>query len=97
MAKRKVYKINGNTIIIKKVKWFDKPADKKKGSCVSAKAIEPIRPGIGALERISNPVEVSFNKNKFTMNDLTKTFEYICSEKDNTDGVPFVITFPEKW
>ena len=97
MAKRKVYKINGNTIIIKEVKWFDKSANKKKGSCISAKAIEPIRPGRGALERISNPAEVSFNKDKFTMDDLTKTFEYIFSKQDNADGVPFVIKFPEKW
>ena len=97
MAKRKVYKINGNTIIIKEVKWFDKPANKEKGSCVSAKAIEPIRPGKGMLERISNPAKVSFNKDKFTMDDLTKIFEYICSKQDNTDGLPFVIEFPEKW
>lgn len=97
MAKRKVYKINGNTIIIKEVKWFDKPANKKKGSCVSAKAIEPIRPGKGMLERISNPVEVSFNKDKFTMDDLAKIFEYICSKQNNADGIPFVIKFPEKW
>lgn len=97
MTKRKVYKINGNTIIIKEVKWFDKPANKGKGSCVSAKAIEPIRPGRGMLERISNPVEVSFNKDKFTMDDLTKIFEYICSKQDNTVEIPFVIKFPEKW
>lgn len=97
MAKRKVYKINGNTIIIKEVKWFDKPANKEKDSCVSAKAIEPIRPGRGMLERISNPVQVSFNKDKFTMDDLTKVFEYICSKQDNIGGVPFVIKFSEKW
>lgn len=97
MAKRKVYKINGNTITIKKVKWFDKPTNKEKGSCVSAKAIEPIRPGKGMLKLISNSVQVSFNKDKFTMDDLTKIFEYICSERDNADGVPFVIEFPEKW
>lgn len=97
MAKRKIYKINGNTITIKEVKWFDKPANKQKGSCVSAKAIEPIRPGRGALERIDNPAEVSFNKDKFTMDDLTKVFEYICSKQDNIGGVPFVIKFPEKW
>lgn len=97
MSKRKVYKINGNTIIIKEIKWFDKPVNKEKGSCVSAKAIEPIRPGKGVLERIDNPVQVSFNKDKFTMDDLTKIFKYICSEQNNIGGVPFVIEFPEKW
>lgn len=97
MAKRKVYKVNGNTIVIKKVKWFDKPTNKQKCSCVSAKAIEPIRPGKGALERISNPAKVSFNKDKFTMDDLVKTFEYICSKQNNIGGIPFVIEFPEKW
>lgn len=42
MSKNKVYKFNGCTISIKEVKWFDEQTDKKKSSCVSAKAVEPI-------------------------------------------------------
>ena len=81
MSKRKVYKINGNTIIIKEVKWFDKPANKEKGSCVSAKAIEPIRPGKGMLELIKHPVNVPVIKDTFTMKELTNIITEIFSKK----------------
>lgn len=97
MSKRKVYKINGNTIIIKEVKWFDKPANKEKGCCVSAKAIEPIRPGKGMLELIKHPVNVPAIKDTFTVEDFNNIIAEIFSKKDNAINVPFVLTFPEKW
>lgn len=97
MSKKKVYKFNGCTISIKEVKWFDEQADKRKGSCVSAKAIEPIAPGRAMLELIKYPVQVSIIKDKFTMDDLTEIVKDICSKQDNTIGVPFVLTFPKKW
>lgn len=97
MSKRKVYKINGNTIIIKEVKWFDKPANKEKGSYASAKAIEPIRPGKGMSELIKHPVNVPAIKDTFTMEDLNNIIAEIFFKKDNAINVPFVLMFPEKW
>lgn len=97
MSKNKVYKFNGCTISIKEVKWFDEQADKKKGSCVSAKAVEPISSDRGMFELIKYPVQVPVIKDKFTMDDLTEIVEDICSKQDNTIGIPFVVTFPKKW
>lgn len=97
MSKKKVYKFNGCAITIKEVKWFDNPNDKKKGSYVSTKAIESIIPGRGMLELINNPVQVPVIKGKFTMDDLTEIVKDIYSKQDNAIGIPFVLTFPEKW
>lgn len=97
MSARKIYKINGNVIIIKEVKWFDKPADKKKSSCVSAKAIEPIHSGKGMMELIKHPVNVPAIKDTFTMKDLTNMIDEIFSKKNNAIGTPFVLHFPKKW
>ena len=80
MSKKKVYKFNGCAITIKEVKWFDNPNDKKKGSYVSAKAIEPITPGKGMLELINNPVQVLVFRDNFTMDDFIKILEDICSK-----------------